>query len=231
MAFDVYVGTMTRYYRREWENAAQRQARAQGIIHKTVYPGGQAPAIPAPEEIRKAVTTWCAAMSAALQPHRVPPISWDESDQTPYFTEQPAWDGYSALLVWTAHAEHPDLPWPTNVPKLWADDPAFQRSFDPSSKTQYRTILAPQLWLPAEFPFVFDGGTLTKKKECIGSTFTLRTQLQNLQRATADRLVSASAGGGDQRPPLAAGAAQALKLFTELAKHACAHRLPMLLDF
>jgi hypothetical protein len=32
MAFDIYAGPFTRFYRRDWENVAQRFARLQGIL-------------------------------------------------------------------------------------------------------------------------------------------------------------------------------------------------------
>lgn len=40
MAFDVYVGTMTRFYRREWENVVQRMSREQGFEYTMIHAGG-----------------------------------------------------------------------------------------------------------------------------------------------------------------------------------------------
>src|ERR1700677_2635401 len=188
MAFDVYVGTLTRFYRRDWENVAQRMAREQGIVYKMIYTGGE-PEPPAPaEEIRRAVAGWCQSMTAGLEPHGVGPVAWDEADAQPYFTDRPAWEGYSALMVWASHAEHPDLSLPVDVPKSWADDPAYQRSTVREFKSRYRSILEPELWLPVAFPFVFNGPTLVSENTCIGSVLTLKEQLDFLHSQTSAQL-------------------------------------------
>jgi hypothetical protein len=224
MAFDVYAGTMTRFYRREWENTAQRMAREQGHTYRQVYAGGPPGPPPAADEVRAAVRAWLQAMNTALAPHGCSPVEWVEADNQPYFTDRPGWPGYSALLVWAAHAEHSELPLPTSVPESWADDPAFQKSTEPNFKTNYRAILEPQLWLPAEFPFTFDFPTLTSEQpSAIGSTFALRFQLDQLKAKTSTNL----AAGND----LAQTATFAIDTFRTLADQACTHRLPLLLSF
>src|SRR5581483_10004723 len=189
VAFDIYVGTMTRFYRREWENVAQRMAREQGMNYTMVYAGGEPDPPPPADDLRRAVAGWCRALSGGLEPHGYGPLQWDEGDHQPYFTQRPGWDGYTALRVWAAHAEHPDLPPPADVPDSWVGDPACQRSAARESNTRFRTILEPQLWLPAEFPFVFDAPTLVSDdKTPLGSAFTLKQQLDDLQELTTARL-------------------------------------------
>ncbi len=256
MAFEVYVGTRTRFYRRDWENVAQRMAREQGIQYTMIYSGGKPEAPPPATDIRQAVTGWCRALSGGLEVHGCGPAQWDEGDQQPYFTDRPAWDGYSALLVWAAHAEHPDLPVPGEVPESWVDDPAYVRSTVREYKSRFRTILEPQLWLPTEFPFVFDAPTIVSDdKTCIGSAFTLKLQLDELHAQTAEKLeqlkstrqtvpsspkkagLFGSLLRGKKREPdppkagLAKTAAFGLQLFRDLATKACEHRLPILLSF
>jgi hypothetical protein len=163
-------------------------------------------------------------MSGGLAPHGVGPIEWSESDEQPYFTDRPGWPGYSALLTWAAHAEHPDLPLPDAIPESWADDPAFQRSTRPEAETSYRTILEPQLWLPVEFPFVFAGGTLASDEPTrMGSTFTLRKQLNDLKQVADERLTSSS--------EFAVSAREAVERFRDLTDLACDHRLPIMLSY
>lgn len=256
VAFDVYVGTMTRFYRHDWENVAQCMAREQGMQYTMIYAGGQPEAPPPAKEVRQAVSGWCRALSGGLEPHGYGPVQWDEGDHQPYFTDRPAWDGYSALLVWAAHADHPDLPLPAEVPESWVDDPAYQRSIVREFKSRFRTILEPQLWLPTEFPFVFEAPTLVSEdKTCIGSAFTLKQQLDDLHAQTSDKLQQLKSIGptgppspkreglfgalrrGKKREPeppnagLAETAAFGLQLFRDLATKACEHRLPILLHF
>src|SRR6266568_7343604 len=152
MAFDVYVGTMTRYYRHEWENVTQKSAREQGMKYHKISPeGGKARAPPEASVIRGAVKSWCAGLSRALQQHGVAPVQWDEGQTQPYFTDRPGWDGYCALLLWEAYSEQPELIAPRNVPESWADDPAFVRSTSNDFKSRYNSVLLPALWLPVEF--------------------------------------------------------------------------------
>jgi len=145
MAFDVYVGTLTRFYRREWENVVQRMSREQGMQYKMIYAGGE-PEPPAPaDDIRQAVIGWRSALSEGLKPHGFGPVTWDEGDSVPYFTDRPGWEGYGGLLVWAAHDEHPEMPVPMHLPESWVDDPAYQRSADPKSPSRYQSILEPQM--------------------------------------------------------------------------------------
>ncbi len=259
MAFDVYVGTMTRFYRREWENLVQKTARQQGTRYTMIYAGGDPEPPPPAEAIRQAVATWCDGISRGLAAHGQNPLSWNESDDQPYFTDRPAWEGYSALLVWAAHDEHPDIPLPSTVPRSWADDPAFERSTAKEFRSRYRTILEPQLWLPADFSFLFDFPTLTSEEPSrIGSTFMLRRELDDLAERTRGKIQQLKTGrpnppepppvmtkpgliarlfGGRQKapPPPEPGLAEtvefSLQIFRDLASKACEHRLPILLSF
>lgn len=47
MAFDIYAGTLVRYYTRDWENVVQRQARIDGTPYTMIYAGGdEGPRLP-----------------------------------------------------------------------------------------------------------------------------------------------------------------------------------------
>jgi hypothetical protein len=235
MALDIYVGTLTRYYRQEWENKGQRLAREQGWEHSIIRPGGDVEPPQPAVAIRKAVAGWRVFMTKSLAPHGIPPITWDEGDEKPYFTERPTWPGYCALLVWAAHSEHPDLPAPHKVPESWVEDVAFQRSTSTEFKTRFRTILQPSVWVPGEFPFVFGFPTLASDKEsCVGSVFTLKTQLDDLHARTfrqQEILVAAAQTPPAEASELAVNAQSVLTIFRDLANKACEHRLPLLLDF
>lgn len=256
MAFDVYVGTLTRYYRREWENVAQKLSREQGYTYRRIVAGGESDEpLPAAEDIQAAVGGWCRAMSAGIEPHGFGRIMWDEGEEQPYFTDRPSWNGYSGLLLLAAHSEHPELPTPKYLPEVWSEDAAYERAVQRDSKTRYRTILMPSLWLPTEFPFVFEGPTLaSEENSCIGSVFTLKEQLDDLNdrslelrarlKAAATAAPAAAATGflgkmfGKKNPPpeeerdtFAEAAEVGLQVFRQLATQACEHRLPILLDY
>ena len=250
MALDIYVGTLTRYYRHDWENAGQRLAREQGLRYHTISAGGTPEEPPPASEIRKSVGEWCHVLTDALRGHLKAPIKWNESDDMPYFTERPGWDCYSAMLTLVAHAEHPDLPLPEQTPQSWVEDEAFQRSTAAGFKSRYRTILEPQLWIPAEFPGVIYGPTLASERSAIGSAVTLKRQLDELCERSVNQRNELQAGnpssrwalfkwlapgvrkgrrGGDSS--LIESAAVGLEIFSRLTVEACTHSLPMLLDF
>lgn len=253
MAFDVYVGTMTRFYRQEWENVAQRMSREQGIEYRMIYAGGDPEPPPPAAEIRESLSHWWRDMTNALSAQRCGPFKWNEGDEQPYFTARPSWDGYHALLVWTAHAEHRWLPLPPNIPDPWAQDAAVQRSTKPGSYTRFKTILRPQTWLPVDFPFVFEGPTIASPKPTfIGSVFTLKRELDEVHRKTSHRLNAlkinpegeskksglfarffgrATPPLDPSKPRLADAADLGLQVFRDLAAKACEHRLPLLLSF
>jgi hypothetical protein len=234
MAFDVYVGTMTRFYRHDWENIVQQSARVQGTKYKMIYAGGEPAPPPPAEEVRQIVGEWCQAMTASLAPHGFGPVVWDESDNRPYFTDRPAWQGYTALLLWAAHAEHPNLPMPDELPESWVHDDAFARSSAPEFRTSFRSILEPQIWSPVEFPFVFDFPSLVSDKPCsVGSVFTLKEQLDLLVEQTSSQLGISAAYPSSTKstPSLLEAAAFSIPLFRNLAAKACENRLPILLHY
>jgi hypothetical protein len=255
VALDVYVGTLTRFYRRDWENVVERMAREKGTRYMIIHAGGEPEPPPPANEIRLAIEGWREALSQSLRPHGIGPVDWEEADSTPYFSDRPRWHGYSGLLVWAAHAEHPDLPLPAEAPESWAGSTAYERSTARDFKSQYQTILEPQMWLPTEFPFVFEAPTLVSEKACIGSAFTLKKQLDELhlltevqlkelkrkptakaETAQRNRLLSRLLLRTPPRPePVKPGLADVaevgLAVFRKLAAKACEHRLPMFLDY
>jgi hypothetical protein len=228
MAFDVYVGTMTRFYRREWENAGQRLARELGSTYHVMYAGGEPEPSPPAQDIRQAVQGWCAMLKAALAPYDAPPIEWDESDAQPYFTSRPGLDGFIAMRLWAAYAEQPDLVRPFDVPKSWINDSAYQRSTAPGFNTRYDAILLPHLWIPIDLPFTFKASALVSDHRTpVGSVFGLNRQIDVLREATASILTESA----PEETEFARTARYGIEIFTDLADKACHHRLPMLLDY
>jgi len=255
MAFDVYVGTMTRYYRRDWENIAQRICREHGHHYEIIHSGGKPGPPPSADDVRAVIIAWRDALNASLTAHGCPALSWDEDDAQPYVTDRPGWDGYSALLVWAAHDEHPDLPLPDVAPN-WTDDEAFVRSTGKGFRSRYFTIVEPQVWLPGSFEAAFRARAPASDHAIhMGSVFRLRAELDALYAATANklkelmaatprapvrpgkkpglfgRLLGRKANYQEAPATLAEAAEHSLRVFRELAEQACTHRLPMMLDY
>jgi hypothetical protein len=261
MAFDVYVGSLTRFYRREWENVVQRDAREQGLEYRMIYAGGEPPPPPDAAVLQQAVNHWREALSNGLREVLSEPLRWNESVEAPYFTDRPGWEGYRGALLWAAYDEHPEMARPRLLPNEWHGDAAYEQSVAYASESKYGHLLTPSLWLPADFDVTFDAPTLSADKDRIGSTFALQRQMQALQQtidreppesfsttmaapaASAPRarasLFSRMFRGPQPAAPrqscepelLSIAAREGIRVFAELSRQACEHRLPMLLSF
>jgi hypothetical protein len=231
MAFDVYVGGFTRFFRREWENAAQKMAREQGMKYTMLTAGGPLPPPQPAAEIQEAVRGWCAAMQQGLGNHVPQRIEWDESAESPYFTDRPGWPGYCGLLLLAAYEDHPDLTPPRELPDEWFSDEAFTRSTAKGFRSKYPQILLGELWLPLEIHFYFEGGTLTSEKQRIGSVYELRRQLEALKIATASKIGAAGKKATGQEDSLLEAGRAGLEIFLRMATLACEHHLPLILSF
>jgi len=252
VGLDVYVGSLARYYSREWETVVERYSREHGIPHTTIYAdqvaqpeqksfvgrlkgllkGGAAAAPPKPQFpswdlVAEAVPKWQGGFARALDD---PGFAWDDSREAPYFTDKPGWDGHGGLVLLAAYDEHPEATPPESLPAEWGDDRVLQDSAaDRYGKTRYRQIIAPQVWLPFEadtllqFPFPGFEEALT------GSSVALLAQLRELNGRTL-RLDPGDTDWDMSVSEFDKTARMGLSIFLDLAGKAVAHRLPMVLD-
>ena len=237
MGLDVYVGTLTRYYAKEWESVVQRAARESGVPVTIIRPEGDSEdAVTDPAAIEEVIVEWREALSASLKTHLTAPLDWTEGMDPPYFTDKPAWDCYSALMVWAAHEEHGDPRLPTVSPEDWTSNTAVQRSQADDFRSRYGQLLnGPELWLPGDFTFTFSAEDATGNEVTIGSVASLSGQLQELNRRTwradATTIGNWRRAGADFGAPFEVSARFGFAVFAELADEAARHRLPMKLDY
>lgn len=240
MSLDIYAGTLTRFYTEDWENPGQKVTREPDVEDPPAsLEAGEDDDEPPPTEaeVREAVESWQAALSEALEEYLPEPLEWDESPEKPYFTDQPGWQAYAALLLWAAHAEHPEFERPTEIPDQgWSDNPAYLAAVERDSGTVYRQILQPELWLPGDFPFCFEAPSVTQQPTLIGSALDLERDLEALNaatfQATAEELTRfLTAEEIEAEDELEAAAKYALAVFLTLAKNANEHRVPMMLAY
>jgi hypothetical protein len=236
MALDVYVGSLARYYAGEWENIAEKAARERGVQYQIGRPGGSTDRLKDPQRIPPAVLAWRSALSDSLGSKLALPLDWDEALEAPYFTGRPGWDGFGSLVLWAAYAEHPALRRPATLAEEWDNDPALMRSNVAGFRSRYSHLVRNvELWLPSPFEFTFEGEDIDGRRVVVGSTTTLRRQLEDLNAATWKADANAVAGWG--REPLAAEAPlelcarYAFAVLLDLARRAVEHKLPMKLDY
>ncbi len=214
----------------------QTHGREQGLDVQVIRGNAPADAMTNPAEIRPAVLFWRDQLSQSLGSDIDGSLDWDETDAAPYFTDKPAWDCYSSLLLWAAYAEHPSLSRPHDYIDDWTTDAAFRRSSDPNFKTAFSQLLRDvEIWLPHDFSFTFRAVDLTGHECIFGSSVALLAQLEELNRTTwnasAATLVEWRREGAEHKAPMEIGARYAFSIMTELARLAVAHRLITKLDY
>jgi hypothetical protein len=233
MALDVYVGSLTRYYAGDWESATERTARprTRGRQAATSARVGRNSA-----RQRQRVLAWRQALGQSLGTKVPGPLDWDESDNAPYFSGEPGWDGFGSLVLWAAYAEHPTLRRPVTLPEEWDDDPALLRCNAEGFRSRFSHLVRNvELWLPSAFAFTFEGEDVDRRRIVIGSAATLSRQLSDLNAATW-KVDDAEAASWGRRAPLGDAALElkaryAFAVLGALARQAVDHRLPMKLDY
>lgn len=229
MGLDIYVGTFTRYYNRDWLLITQQRFPGQVTVFRQ---GGEQPKQD-PEEVRNAIHVWAAGLASGLKVENL----WSEDDSLPYFTDKPTWEGYSALLYWAACEDQGIDPLAKPVV---ADDalsePIFERYKDKSVSTRYdQLLLDEELWLPIEAPYVF--GTLDPagKRRTFGNCRQLTAELDLLNsrtwKANTATLEQWRHDCFEHNAGIEAGARFAFAVMRYLAGEAVTHNLPMLLDY
>jgi hypothetical protein len=236
MGLDVYVGAFTRYYAGDWETVVQQMARETGIEMQMIRPEPAPDVITDPDIIRPAVIAWREGLSEGLGSNLDGPLDWDESAKAPYFTDKPAWDCFSSLLLWAAYAEHPELTCPDEPVEDYTTDPAYQASNDPDAACAFSQLLrGVKIWLPHDFEFIFNTTDLTGQELPFGSSVDLCRQLEELNRrtwnASDETLAEWQREGAASDAPLETQARFAFAVMTDLARKAVEHRLIMKLDY
>lgn len=230
MGLDVYVGSLTRYYARDWATITQQAGMAAGIPVFVVR--GERPEVfRDPARVGPTVREWMTRLSGDLGEQLPAPLDWNETAQAPYFTDKPDSDCYAALLIWAALSERQDA---GQAGRLF-DDLAYRVTTEDAFKTRYPSLLwRTQIWLPIQTPLVFVAPGPGGETARFGSVHALKDELAALNERTwkADeaeirRWRRASFAGP---PPLETGARFAFAILWSLPQAAVDHRLVMLLD-
>ena len=236
MALDVYVGSLARYYAGEWENVSERTARERGAQFRIGRRVGSGDSEPGIQEILQALLSWRVELNQSLGDRITQPLDWSEDLDAPYYTGRPGWDGFGSLVLWAAYAEHPALRWPASLPEEWDNDPALVRSNASGFRSRYSHLVRNvELWLPNPFEFTFEGEDVDGRRVVVGSTATLRRQLEELNAVTWKAGAEIIAAWGRDAPAdnaaLEQSARYAYAVLLDLAERSVELRLPMKLDY
>ena len=84
---------------------------------------------------------WRRTLDGALAPHLAEPLAWNETTESPWFTDRPDWDGFGSLVLWAAYAEQPTLRRPAALPNEWDDAAALVRSNAEGFRSRYSRLV------------------------------------------------------------------------------------------
>lgn len=231
MGLDIYVGTLTRYYQRDWLTAVQQAFPGKVEVVRPDGDNEQAD----PEEVREVVALWTQGLAAGLKLDAL----WGEDHEQPYFTDKPAWDGYGALLWWAAYDDQGIDPRarPASITtENCLDDPAFERYTDRRVETRYsQLLLGEEMWLPIPSPSVFGGVDVAGNSRMFGNCAKLLGQLNLLNERTWNVDIATGEAlrreGCERGSGLEASARFGWAVMRHLAHGAVQHQLPMILDY
>lgn len=238
MGLDIYVGSLTRYYRRDWETIVQQAGRELGAPVQMLYVNETDPDDETlnEDETRDAILEWRASLANELTQYLPDGLNWSEEASAPYFTDKPDWNGYGALMLWCAYAKHPEIPRPTAVIKEWEESSVLKASQADEFSSEFPCLIkGVELWLPGQFKIIFKASDAAGVEMVMGPIAQLQADLIKLNQMTwrdSDenikewrRVIDPNTKSFDEL------ARFSYSIFNELVGEAVKHKLPMKLDY
>ena len=184
MGLDIYAGSLTRYYSRNWKNRPQQWAEANGV--KCVMTDAHGNEIKPVEDkaeimrIQDAVCQWARTLFEYLGAC-LPDQLWKEAPELGYFTDKPDWEAYGALIMLLAcHLQN--RPLPEYVEKGWraSDDAVVKESM--AQKSGFSLLSEVNLWLPIDEMSIFTTNKPTGDVGPVSTLIVLKGELEEINR-------------------------------------------------
>lgn len=104
MGLDIYAGTLSRYYMRNWKTITQQFCEENGMQYSQIHPTDYEEENGTAAETENVVKQWQEQLVNALKNSGVKKAQvWQEDwDKKPYYTHKPDWDALGALLLYAA---------------------------------------------------------------------------------------------------------------------------------
>lgn len=148
MLIELYVGTLTRYYSEQWENARTRERGG------SPFTGPSNPvSVTDPVELQGVIAEWREKATEKLKEHLPDPLAWQEGMLPPYEVADITFQGYGGAIMLAAYTVTGHLPRPTTYQKSWDKDPAIEQLMKESKNNAVWEIMNCSLWLPCAFQF------------------------------------------------------------------------------
>lgn len=180
MGLDIYAGTLTRYYARNWETAVQQWAKKNGYKVKLVSSSGaevsEEPMDPV--AVQQVVESWRDfVLNAVRQEGQESYLPWVEDNEKPYYTDKPDWEAWAALKLYAACKLYGEA-----VPAVFKKHGTFE-DYDIAARiaddpnANWSLFLGAVLWLPLKETLAFRGPMPANNTEMIASTGLLCAEL------------------------------------------------------
>ena len=187
MGLDIYTGTVTRYYARNWKTVAQQTAEKLGFGYQVFRPNENA------EEqetdvnaIQETVTDWCKGISEQISAaYELNCEPWEENNEKDYYTNKPDWLAFECLLLFAACLIY-DAPFPETVKKgedLFQNE-LVKRAMNDSDLCNWSLFSDTEWWLPYNDYFVIKGRVPNGTQIIISTTASLLAELQGINSRT-----------------------------------------------
>ncbi len=108
MGMDLYAGTLTRYYAKNWKTVTQQIAEEMGYNYEIVTPtSNQNEEQASVEQIETGMKGFANFLASSLTPPEGESYTaWEENNEKPYFTDKPDWMAMTALVYKAAYSEY-----------------------------------------------------------------------------------------------------------------------------
>ena len=252
MGLDLYAGTLTRYYGKNWKTATQQWAEANGMTYQKIETTPPEEDDLSPEDVCAIVSHWRDSLLEALAPSGGECVPWTEDNEADYFTVKPDWPAYGALLLYAAAKVYGE-PYPATVAKDWdfAQEPLVRRAME-DPQLNWSLFKGAQWWLPLEHPLMLTGETPTGDRIPMASSAALLLELLRINelgwKADEEAVLAWEHTEGypadgeirDGRLEEVTGhteystvslARYAYSLFWQSVKFSLQHKVPLLMDF
>lgn len=259
MGMDLYSGTFTRYYARNWKTKLQQWAEENKFEFQTITPESNKVEDRrlSSEEIQANVEIWRDNLLNAIRSQlNTEVIPWQENNTAPYYTDKPDWTAFEALLLFIACKTYNE-PLPDKIGKKMSfeDFEISKRAYE-DLKLRWSLLSGTICWLPLDEYFVFEG-ELPLGEGHISTTACLLQELEKINEfgwnadeqtikswCETEGYIYADAPivdlpGGIQAHPASNDyqwdteslAKYAYSIFCQAAKFSSVNRVPILMDY
>ncbi|OUM63952.1 hypothetical protein PIROE2DRAFT_9412 [Piromyces sp. E2] len=177
MGLDIYVGTLTRYYKHNWKTVVQKMAERLGIECKIVRAYEEMDVTV--DRVLSDTKKWEELLLKSIIKDGEPLPPWTEDyDTTPYYTDKPDWDAIGALMMYIAYNTYKQ-PLPKMVSKNhdFFDDELVKKSIDDKEKV-FSLIQGGGWWVPLDDPFMFRFPLMNGREIPFGTSGLLKRELE-----------------------------------------------------